>query len=213
VAGADGMDKSSRSFIPDMDVAAGLDGAGEEKAPKSPRPLDGLMVRCDWLGAAGLESKKLPPPPNILDDDVAGGDFVLEKLSRPENGEGLGAGAALNERLLNASFIPPKDDCCGDVCACGDDIPPNESPRACCSGWAAAAGFEAYSDKMDCLRSGLDGAAAVGPVLDGRVGAADDPPPRKSSPSNESPALCCLGGAVSAFGGPLAATGGPVLGR
>lgn len=50
-------------------------------------------------------------------------------------------------------------------------------------------------------------------MLDGRGGAADDDPPRKSNPSNESPALFCLGGAVSAFGGALAATGGPVLGR
>jgi len=74
-------------------------------------------------------------------------------------------------------------------------------------------GFAAYSDKMDCLRSGLEGAAAAGPVLDGRGGAAEDPPPRKSRPNNESPALCCFGGAVSAFGGALAATGGPVLGR
>lgn len=47
----------------------------------------------------------------MLDDDVVGGDLALEKLSRPENGEGLGTGAALNERLLNASFIPPNADC------------------------------------------------------------------------------------------------------
>jgi hypothetical protein len=73
--------------------------------------------------------------------------------------------------------------------------------------------LEAYSDKIDCLRSGLEGAAAAAPVLDGRDGAADDEPPRKSNPSNESPALFCFGGAGSAFGGPLAATGGPVLGR
>ena len=58
-----------------------------------------------------MELKKLPPPPNMLDDEVLGGDFALEKLSRPENGEGLGAGAALKERLLKASFIPPNADC------------------------------------------------------------------------------------------------------
>lgn len=64
------------------------------------------------------------------------------------------------------------------------------------------------------MRSGLEGAAAAaGPVLDGRAGAAEDPPPRKSRPSNESPALCCFGGAGSAFGGGRAAAGGPVLGR
>jgi hypothetical protein len=82
-----------------------------------PRPAEGLMVRlCDCCGA-GLELKKLPPPPNMFeDDDVVGGDLAPEKPSSPEKAEGLGAGAASNERLLKASFIPPKADCCGDVC-------------------------------------------------------------------------------------------------
>lgn len=53
----------------------------------------------------------------MFDEDWAGGDFFPERLSRPENGEGLGAGAALKDRLLNASFKPPKEDCCGDACA------------------------------------------------------------------------------------------------
>jgi hypothetical protein len=53
----------------------------------------------------------------MFEEDVVGGDLVLEKLSRPEKGEGLGAGAALKDRLLKASFMPPKADCCGDVCA------------------------------------------------------------------------------------------------
>lgn len=115
-AGADGMDRSSKSFMPLAAGAAGLDGAGEEKALKSDKPPEGLMVRlCDWFCGAGLESKKLPPPPNMFDEDVEGGDFALEKLSRPENGEGLGAGAALKDRLLNASFMPPKADCDGDA--------------------------------------------------------------------------------------------------
>ena len=39
------------------------------------------------------------------------------------------------------------------------------------------------------------------------------PPPRKSSPSRESPALVCFGGAGSAFGGTALALGGPVLAR
>jgi hypothetical protein len=60
-----------------------------------------------------LESKKLPPPPNMLDDDVVGGDLVLVKLSSPENGDGLAAGCAawLKFKLLKASFIPPNADC------------------------------------------------------------------------------------------------------
>ena len=115
-AGAEGMERSRRSPRPEDD-AAGLDGAGEENEEKSPRPLEGLVVwfcACVYDGAAlGLESKKLPPPPNMLDVDVVGGDFVLVKLSSPENGDGLGAGCAawLKDKLLKASFIPPKDDC------------------------------------------------------------------------------------------------------
>ena len=52
------------------------------------------------------------------EDEAEGGDFVLVKLSRPEKGDGLGAGAAAcpNDRLLKASFKPPKPDCC----SCGD---------------------------------------------------------------------------------------------
>lgn len=66
---------------------------------------------------------------------------------------------------------------------------------------------------MDCLRSGLDGAEAAAPVLDGLAGCVDDPPPRNSKPNKESLALVCFGGAGSAFGGAARATGGPVLGR
>lgn len=65
------------------------------------------------------------------------------------------------------------------------------------------------------MRSGLDGAAAAaGPVLEGRAGWEDGPPPKKSNPNKESPARVCLGGTASAFGGTArAAAGGPVLGR
>lgn len=68
---------------------------------------------------------------------------------------------------------------------------------------------------MDCLRSGREGAAAAaaGPVLEGRAGCDVGPPPRKSKPNSESPALVCFGGAASAFGGTARAAGGPVLGR
>lgn len=92
---------------------------------------------------------------------------------------------------------------------------PKDSCRACCWGCGAAAGFEAYSERMDCLRSGLEGAAeAAGPVLDGLAGCDAGPPPKKSSPSSESPAFVCLGGAASAFGGAERTfEGGPVLGR
>lgn len=45
-------------------------------------------------GVFGFESKKLPPPPNMFEEDVVGGDLALEKLSIPEKGDGLGAGCA-----------------------------------------------------------------------------------------------------------------------
>ena len=49
-AGADGMERSSRSFMPPMlleDGGAGLEAAGVLKEEKPPRPLleDGLVVR------------------------------------------------------------------------------------------------------------------------------------------------------------------------
>lgn len=50
-------------------------------------------------------------------------------------------------------------------------------------------------------------------MLDGLAGCVEVPPPRKSSPSRESPALVCFGGAGSAFGGTALALGGPVLAR
>lgn len=130
-AGAEGMERSSRSPMPEDD-AAGLEGAGVLKEEKLARPAEGLVVRFWTGGDLGFASKKLPPPPNMF-EDVDAGDFVLEKASSPEKGEGLGAGAGLKLRLLKASFMPlkasfmpPKADCVGDVCDCGDASPPNE---------------------------------------------------------------------------------------
>jgi len=116
-AGAEGMDRSRRSFIPLVAGAECLGGAAEDaNASKSPILLAGLVVRS-WEGTGvdeDLALKKLPPPPNRLDEDVVGGALVLEKLSRPEKGEGFGAGAAAKERVLKASLRPPKEDGCED---------------------------------------------------------------------------------------------------
>lgn len=44
-AGAEGIERSRRSFMPEFDDVAGLEGAWDEKALKSPRPLlEGLIV-------------------------------------------------------------------------------------------------------------------------------------------------------------------------
>jgi hypothetical protein len=83
------MDRSRRSFIPEA-WGAGFEAAGELKDEKSPNPLAAGF--CAYVWFAGVDfavSKKLPPPPNIFEDDCAGGDRVLEKLSRPAKGEGL----------------------------------------------------------------------------------------------------------------------------
>ena len=64
-------------------------------------------------------------------------------------------------------------------------------------------GAEAYIERIDCLRSGLEGTAETDgdeAEHDGLPDVADDGPPKKSRPSNESAALACLGGADS-FGG------------
>ena len=42
-AGAEGIDKSRRSFMPEVE-AAGFAGAGDVNALKLPRPADGLVV-------------------------------------------------------------------------------------------------------------------------------------------------------------------------
>jgi hypothetical protein len=117
--------------MPEEGAGLGAGAADEEelKAEKPPKPAGGLVVLFCAGGDLGFESKKLPPPPNRPDAGPGGGDFLAEKRSRPEKGEGvgfaLGAGC-VKDRLLKASFMPPNDDCWGDVCE-GDDMPPNDS--------------------------------------------------------------------------------------
>lgn len=113
-AGAEGMERSSRSPMPEE--AAGLGAAGVLKEEKFARLLAGLVVRFWTGGDLGFESKKLPPPPNMFEEEVDAGDLVLEKASSPEKGDGLGAGAALKDMLPKASFMPPKADWVGEVC-------------------------------------------------------------------------------------------------
>ena len=117
-------------------------------------------------------------------------------------------------RLLNASSKPLKleVDCC---CTGGDCIPPNEGWRSCCGCcWGCGFGAEAYKDKMDCLRSGLEGPVeptGVDDTLGGLTPVVDEPP-KKSSPSSESAALEGLGGAVALGGGGRAPGVSVVLG-
>jgi len=106
----------------------------------------------------------------------------------------------LKLRPPNASSRSPKLDCC---CAGADCMPPKDGWRSCCGGgWGL--GAEAYRERMDCFRSGLD--CAVDPVgvdaeLDGLPIEEDGGPPKKSRPNNESAALVCLGGPEDIGGG------------
>lgn len=114
-------ERSRRSFMPDAEAAGfgGAEAAGDVNDEKSPKPLEVLVVCFCVCVGFGAESKKLPPPPNMLEEDVEGGDLVLVKLSKPAKGEGLtcgGAGCELKESPPKASFRPPKLDCCGDCC-------------------------------------------------------------------------------------------------
>lgn len=75
-------------------------------------------------------------------------------------------------------------------------------------------GAEAYNERIDCLRSGLEGTAepdGVDAELDGLPEVADGGLPKKSRPSNESAAFACLGREV-AFGGAVRLGTSVVLG-
>ena len=120
------------------------------------------MVVCAGFGA-GLESKKLPP---LSAEGRRGADVVgagtdrcwgggLARDEKPDELVPWTVGAPPKLRPVNASFIPPNPelDCVdGDV-------------ALACGGGAAAAGAAlAYSDRMDCFRSGREGPLDVGPA-------------------------------------------------
>lgn len=56
--------------------------------------------------------------------------------------------------------------------------------------------MEAYNDRIDCFRSGLD-EVGFEAALDGLPELDEGGPPKKSRPSNDSPCLGCFGGAAS----------------
>ena len=145
--------------------------------------------------------------------------FWVDGLLKLAKGSALLTGCAFGDavevklRLLNASSRPPDVCCC---CELGDCIPPNMSWLSC-GGCDCVRGAEEYKERMDCLRSGLEG--AVGPLgvdvaLDGLAEDVEGGPPKKSSPRRESPCFCGFAGAAGAFGGGSRTLGvSVVLGR
>lgn len=100
---------------------------------------------------------------------VCGGDVVEAKL-----------------RLLKASSRPPDVDGC---CGVGDCMPPKMSWLSCW-GCCWVRGAEEYNERIDCLRSGLEGAVVppgVDVALDGLAADVEDGTPKKSNPRRESP--------------------------
>lgn len=72
----------------------------------------------------------------------------------------------------------------------------------------------AYSERMDCFRSGRDCVPPRGvPVVLAGLGGAVVSPPKKSSPRRESFVLVAFGGAGPPFGGTFDAVGPAVLER
>jgi len=169
-------------------------------------------------GGVGFISKKLPPLNEDLFIDGAR-EWPVGDVS-PEKGSGLACccGADENDREPKASPKPPSAcafDCEGEETGGGDCIPPKALTLEAAGCWGGGVGFDAYRDKIDCLRSDRPGAPPVfGPVLDGLAGGADWVPPKKSRPSRLSPGFVCLGAAAGAFGGggALLVAGSVVLG-
>lgn len=149
---AEGVEKSKRSFMAEDAGAAGLAGAAEEvKSPNPPKPL--LAGAGDGLGeatAAGLASKKLPPPRPEKADDCGGGDLVLDMPPRPAKAEFcglLGLDMFAKLRLLKASFMDPIEDWAGCWLICGpapvgECIDPKEFECEC---WVCACGLGAVA--------------------------------------------------------------------
>jgi hypothetical protein len=76
---------------------------------------------------------------------------------------------------------------------------PNDGCRSCiCWGGGCGLGAVAYNDRIDCFRSGLEDIGFEA-ALEGLPAVDDGGPPKKSSPSNDSP---CLAGRCIAAGGP-----------
>lgn len=127
-------------------------------ASKNPPPLRGA-------GAAGE-----------VTCGAAGVDFWLEKLPRFEKGEGFGCCCACGDvvdgkpRPLKASVRPPNEDCRRWAWAGGDDISPNDGLRPCCGDWGCGLGAEAYSERIDCFRSGLEGPVELSGLEDALEG-------------------------------------------
>ncbi len=215
---AAGAEKSNRSADA---LGAGCDAAVDENTSPNPPnpPVVAVVVGFGAGGDFGAGSKNDPPPSG----GAACVAFAAPPLDAPnppvsaENGDGACWAGPEDPTLSepNASFRSPNADARGAP-DCRPPKPPAWAGCAGCAGCGAAFGADAYSDRMDCLRSDFDGPLAVPPTaprsFDGRAGAAGGAP-KKSRPRRDSAGLVCFAGAGGALDGGCVPSGGPVLGR
>lgn len=170
-------------------------------------------------------ANKSPPPvdPGEVDLGATGGDFELPKPPRPaktsfESGDcSFGGGGEVwfegKVNPLKASVRPFTLD--------WPAVLPIEDVRSCCVGAGCGFGAVAYSERIDCFRSGRESPVCevdVGAVLPGRLAGVDWLLPKKSKPSNESAGFVCFAAAAGCAelgggGGRATAVGPVVLGR
>lgn len=108
---------------------------------------------------------------------------------------GFDAGVVVDGKLspLKASTSPPNESfrCLG--AGGGEDVRLEKEPNAadCAGGGEEAVGLgEAYSERIDCLRSGREGPEDVEPGVAVAERLPEGGGPKKSSPNNESPVFC-----------------------
>lgn len=186
-AGAIGEDMSNRSLI--ELVARGGDfveiaGDGvDSNPPKSAKVLICVFAGGDagLGGGAGLVSKNDPPL------SAEGWRFCVG--AGPIDVKPVVAGAFAGGDVVDANDNDPKasprspsapgvDLCCGNVAGADENAPKGSLCAAGCGAGAAGFGVEAYSDKIEFLRSTrpVDGA----PVVEDGRGGADCVPPKSS---------------------------------
>jgi hypothetical protein len=190
-------------------VGAGA-AAGTPKSNRSPRPAE--AETGDGFGGAGAKK----PPDAGLETCGAAADFFMPAV-RLVNGDGLGgvSGAAgvvfcmlklkpLKE-LLNS---PNADDCCAI------DIDPNPAIVGLC-GLGCGFGCEAYSERIDLLRSGREEVIVPGSAVteEGRGDGDGAGPPKKSSPKSEVESAGLFWGFCAGAAGFIAGASSPKMSR
>lgn len=176
--------------------------AKEKSSPLKDEVLFGTNCGC-CATFGGALSKKFPPLKGGGEVtcgadgvDLCTNAFMLPRFENADCAVGFEVVLLGKLRPAKASVTTPN----GSFCPAGGDVmPPNDGCRSCvCWGGGCGLGAVAYNDRIDCFRSGLE-EIGFEAALEGLPAFDDGSPPKKSSPSNDSP---CLAGRCIAAGGP-----------